>query len=338
MPAVSVVVPTYNRSAFLGQAMRSVLAQTFAEFELVVTDNGSTDDTAAVVAAFADPRVRYVRHDHNRGMVPNWNAGIRQASGPYVAVLEDDNWWDPEFLARTVAVLDSQPDVGFVHTAAFLTGPGTTLREVYQLWAADQTRPGLEELRDLIRGNKILLSTVVVRRASLDAVGLFDESIRYAADWEMWMRLALRYSSAYVAAPLAYYRRHDASGTAQIHATPYALFADHRMIIDQTLRRVRATRGRRLAGELRQAAYRWLVELQVDRAWKSYATGDLQRARGEALLGLRCGPGALGSAELRRVLVHTLLPSRIFALLRSLWRRVDRAVRRRARTAFRGLP
>ena len=338
-PEVSVVIPTYNRSAFLSQAMHSVLTQTFTGLELVVADNASTDDTAAIVASFADPRIRYIHHDHNRGMVPNWNAGMSQSCGRYVALLEDDNWWDPEFLARTVAVLADRPEVGFVYTAAFLTDAGGTSRRLHRRWDRDETHTGLEELRDLVRGNKILLSTVLMRHACYDAVGSFDESIQYAADWEMWMRLALHFRSAYISTPLAYYRQHDASGTAQIHALPYALFFDHRMILDKTLRGAQAAYGRDLTAALRRAAYRWLVELQAERVRRSYAAGQVGQAHGEALLALRCGPGALWwSAASCRVLFFALLPPGLLAMFGSLWRRVDHAVRRRARTAFRALP
>jgi glycosyltransferase involved in cell wall biosynthesis len=338
-PEVSVVIPTYNRSAFLNQAMRSVLTQTFSGFELVVADNASTDDTAAIVGSFADPRVRYIPHDHNRGMVPNWNAGMAQTRGRYVALLEDDNWWDPEFLARTVAVLANRPEVGFVYTGAFLTDASGTARRLYQRWDRDETHTGLEELRDLVRGNKILLSTVLMRRACYDAVGPFDESIQYAADWEMWMRLALRYTSAYISTPLAYYRQHEASGTVQIHAIPYALFVDHRMILDKTLLGAQAIYGRGLAAALRRTAYRWLVELQSERVRRSYAAGQVVQARGEALLALECGPRGLGwSGASCRVLLFALLPPGMLAMLGNLWRRVDHAVRRRVRSAFRTLP
>lgn len=337
-PDVSVVIPTYNRSAFLNQAIRSVLAQTFSAFELVVADNASTDDTASIVASFADPRIRYFQHDHNRGMVPNWNAGMAQTRGRSVALLEDDNWWDPDFLARTVAVLANRPEVGFVYTAAFLTDASGTSRRLYQRWDRDKTQTGLEELRDLVRGNKILLSTVLMRHACYDAVGSFDESIRYAADWEMWMRLALRYGSAYISTPLAYYRQHDASGTAQIHALPYALYFDHRMILDKTLQGAQGAYGRGPTTALRRVAYRWLVELQAERVRRSYAAGQVAQAHGEALLALRCGSPALWwSGASWRVLLFALLPPGLLAMLGNFCRRIDHAIRR-TRTAFRALP
>jgi glycosyltransferase involved in cell wall biosynthesis len=337
-PEVSVVIPTYNRSAWLGQAIRSVLAQTYPGFELVVVDNASADNTPVVVSAFADSRVRYVRHDRNIGMVPNWNAGIRHAQGRYVALLEDDNWWDPQYLARTVPLLEGRPDLGFAYTAAYLTDTSSSVRQLHRRWDSDRTVAALHDLQDLMRGNKILLSTVLVRRACLDLVGLFDEAIPYAADWEMWMRLALRYSSAYIAAPLAFYRQHATSGTAQIHAMPYALFFDHRMIVDKTLRQVRATHGQRLAEELQQVAYRWLVEVQADRARKWCEAAEVAKARGEALLALRCDVRALfWSAALRRVLVYSMLPPPIAAALRSLWRRARHSLRRFRPPAFRGL-
>ncbi len=286
-PEVSVCIPTYNRRKYLRQALESVLAQTYTDFEVIVSDNCSSDDTAQVVRSFGDVRVLYFCTERNIGMVPNWNRAVRLARGKYVCVLEDDNWWMPTYLERTVATLDSQPQVAFVHTAAYLTDEEGRSRQRYQRWNEDRVCDGYAELKELLQGNKILLSTVTVRRRSYESVGVFDETIPYAPDWEMWLRLYIRHSGAYIAEPLALYRLHRGSETTRFHATPFLLFHDHRKVIDKTLHTVASVYGEPHAAELRHPAYRWLADFQMEKAWQSNRAGQFLLAWQEVALALR---------------------------------------------------
>src|SRR5512139_2675174 len=115
--AVTVLIPTFNRTRYVGHAIRSVLQQTRRDLELLVLDDGSTDDTEAVVRAVSDARVRYVRCPH-RGISATLNTGIGLARGPYIARLDSDDEWLPELLATETAVLDADPDVGLVYGRA----------------------------------------------------------------------------------------------------------------------------------------------------------------------------------------------------------------------------
>jgi len=166
-PRVSVVIPTFNRSAFLRQAIVSVLAQTYPHFEVIISDNASADDTREVVAAFSDPRIRYFQNERNLGMAPNWNAGIRRARGAYVVLLEDDNWWHAEYLARAVSILDRHPEVAFLHTAVRISDAKGRVRHVFRRWRSDRICDKRAELIDLMQGNKIFLSTVMARRSAI---------------------------------------------------------------------------------------------------------------------------------------------------------------------------
>ena len=117
MPKVSVVIPTHNRAGFLQAAIQSVLNQTFQDFEIIVVDDASEDQTTEIVRSFSDPRIRYMRHESNKGQGASRNDGIRQASGEYIALLDDDDEWLPEKLAKQVALLDSSPSqVGMIYT------------------------------------------------------------------------------------------------------------------------------------------------------------------------------------------------------------------------------
>src|SRR5438105_381993 len=111
-PQVTVIIPTYNRSWGLRRAVESVLAQTYRQFQLMIVDDCSSDDTAAVVNTFADPRISYVRQAHNVGLSRNWGDGLRRCRTPYVCFLMDDDYYDPDFLKNRVTLLDANPQDG----------------------------------------------------------------------------------------------------------------------------------------------------------------------------------------------------------------------------------
>ena len=189
-PTVSVILCTYNRREVVGRAIRSVLAQTFAEFELLVIDDGSTDGTAEVVLAFAarDPRIVYERHA-NRGLAAARNAGLALARGEWVTFLDSDDAYAPDHLAVRIALVEAEP-------VDALFG-GVRLRGDRKLrFVADVERPG----------HKIHLThchiggTLFARRAVLAALGGFHE-IPYAEDHELMTRIERRYRVAHCARP-----------------------------------------------------------------------------------------------------------------------------------------
>src|SRR5579871_2408743 len=113
---VSVLLPSYNAAAYLAEAINSALSQSFDDLEVLVLDNASTDDTSAVVAGFSDPRVRYIRNKTNLGFAGNVELGRSLARGKYAVVLNADDAWEPTYLQNAVALLETQPEVVFVHT------------------------------------------------------------------------------------------------------------------------------------------------------------------------------------------------------------------------------
>jgi glycosyl transferase family 2 len=199
---VSVVIPSFNGGGYLGEAIDSALAQTYPAVEIVVVDDGSTDDTRARVARYGD-RVRYL-HQENRGLPGARNTGIRAARGSYLAFLDHDDRFLPEKLARQVAVLEARPDVGLVYTGwHFIDGDGRRLPPTG--W---DRRDG-DVLADLIVENMIYPAAAMVRKAPVDAVGGFDETLTGLEDWDLWLRLALRgVHWACVDEPLLEYRVH----------------------------------------------------------------------------------------------------------------------------------
>ena len=182
MLTVSVVIITYNRADFLKEAIESVLAQTYQDYELIIVDDGSTDHTRDVVRLFDDNRIRYFHHE-NRGMTPTRNRGIREATGEYIAFLDSDDVWFPEKLSRQVEVA-RKTGAGLVHTSRYETDlSGKKPRLVRPLRPARSSD-------EFLKGNTHISLTVLVRRDALIETGLFDEDLKASDDTDMWLRLA----------------------------------------------------------------------------------------------------------------------------------------------------
>ena len=179
---VSIVIVTHNRARLLREAIDSVLAQTYARVELIVVDNGSTDDTGSVVNAYAG-RVRYVKQD-NLGVAAARNAGIGMSTGDYVGVLDDDDTYLPTKIERQVAILDAHPEFGLVHCRYVSTAPDGRWLEKSNI------SPEGAVLPELVCGCFLMVHTPLIRRQCFDDVGGFDQKIPWAADWDLWLRTA----------------------------------------------------------------------------------------------------------------------------------------------------
>ena len=204
MPTVSVIIPTHNHARFIAQAVESALAQTYTDLEVIVVDDGSTDDTQAVLAGFAGcTRPVHVIHKENRGVAAARNTGILAAQGDYFLFLDADDLIPATKLEHKVPVLDARPDVGLVYSAfQYIDESGThVLHEI---------RPKREGhlLKDLLRRSLFFPpGAAVLRRECLDQVGLFDETCPAAADTDMWIRIARGgFAFGYVDQPLFQYR------------------------------------------------------------------------------------------------------------------------------------
>ncbi len=200
-PAVSVVIATYNYARYLRAAVESVLRQTFASFEVIVVDDGSTDPTPRVIRPFlSDPRVRYHRTAH-AGVAAAKNAGVSLSRAPLVAFLDADDTWMPAKLARQAALFRADPELGVAYTRRWLIDEQGRRLEYEQ--------PSLfrgRVLDELFRTNFVCFSSAMVRRAVLDEAGPFDEGLALAVDYDLWLRVALRHRFDYVDEALVEYR------------------------------------------------------------------------------------------------------------------------------------
>ena len=224
MPTVTVIVPNYNHARFLRQRIDSILAQTFQDFELILLDDCSTDESREILREYAsDPRVRTEFNEANSGSTfKQWNKGVRLARGKYIWLAESDDYADRRFLARLVALLDADPKVIIAYCRSWrVSDEGKQDDFAYPLldaadlprWSSDFCADGTEECRryfviaNLVRN----ASSAVFRKAVYERIGGADESLRLCGDWKLWAGMALCGRMAYVSEPLNYYRLHQGS-------------------------------------------------------------------------------------------------------------------------------
>jgi glycosyltransferase involved in cell wall biosynthesis len=202
---VSIVIPTYNRARDVCDAIDSVLAQTYRQLEVILVDDGSTDNTAEVVAAYAD-RVHYVLIPHSGLPSRARNAGLDMARGEYVAFLDSDDLWLPQKLEKQVAAMEADAQTGLVCCNALIMIDGEVQPGPHYL-SEKQGRSGAV-LLDLIHGNFVIASTAVIRRTLLTEVGSFSEdpSLKAMEDYDLWLRVAAVSRVRYLPEPLAIYR------------------------------------------------------------------------------------------------------------------------------------
>jgi glycosyltransferase involved in cell wall biosynthesis len=202
---VSVIVPVFNGRDYLAQAIESAFAQTHPAIEIVAVDDGSTDGSADILASYA-PRITVVTQT-NAGPSAARNRGVAHSSGDYLAFLDGDDLWDPDKTGAQLASLKAHPKAVAIycdHRSIDASGQVLGLTG-----ALEHPRSSGNILEDLIRGQRIKSpSFVMVRRAAFDAVGGFDESLRYAEDYDLWVRLAMIGPILYQLDTLASYRVH----------------------------------------------------------------------------------------------------------------------------------
>jgi glycosyltransferase involved in cell wall biosynthesis len=277
-PVVSVIIPTYNCARYLPEAIDSVLAQTYRDFEIIVVDDGSTDNTQEVLARYGD-HMRVIRQS-NQGSAAARNAGILPARGEFIAFLDADDLWLPHKLERQVPLFDERPELGWIYSDyREFDESGPRARSFFE-------RPGLRPppegwiVLKLAMGCITWTATVVARASCFREVGLFDPTFPRAQDYDMWLRLAVRFPVGCVDEVLALYRRHQTQittetrpGLIEHHAWRVLrkfMLGDYRRLPPETRREVRSIVRRRMAeyacyvGQValdrgdRGAARRWL--------------------------------------------------------------------------------
>jgi glycosyltransferase involved in cell wall biosynthesis len=209
MPQISVVIPTYNGAHYLGAAIASVLAQTFQDCEIIVVDDGSTDDTATVLGAFEN-RLIYRQQPHSGRPACARNVGLQIASGQYIAFLDADDLFEPERLAMHVAALQAHPDWALVYSdAEYFKDEGSELGSLLNGRAPFTG----QVFFPLLMSNFIVTCGATVRKNCLAEIGFFDEDPRLAGveDYDLWLRIAARHPMGFVPGLLSRVRIHSAN-------------------------------------------------------------------------------------------------------------------------------
>jgi glycosyltransferase involved in cell wall biosynthesis len=195
LPEVSAIIITRNRSRVLGRAIKSILVQTFTDFELIIVDGASDDETDSVVASFSDPRIRYIKLDKNPGPAKSLNYGFTLCRAPLIGLLDDDDEWLPSKLEKQISLIHSLPDkVGMVYC--------------WMEFFDDRDNHKIREARPDARGDVFLdtlehpvvggAPSMLIRKKVIDKIGGWDESINLGADWQFSMKLAKHFEVDYV--------------------------------------------------------------------------------------------------------------------------------------------
>lgn len=275
LPRVSVVIPTYNSAAMVKEAIESALAQSYSDFEIVVIDDGSTDDTEGVVRQYGD-RVRYFKQE-NQGVSAARNAGIKHSSGEYVAFLDSDDLWLPEKLAEQIPLFDDDPKLGLVYSDWAVVSGNAMLQTSY---LKDLPASSGYVFDELIQSGFILTSGVVLRRACVDDVGAFDKSLAIAQDYDLWLRISYRWKVQLVDKCLFTKRSCDGSLSSNLAKT-----AMERIALFQKM--LRDLPG--MTPRSRQLVRRQLALNYWDVGYDQFDGLSLREARKNFILSLQCG-------------------------------------------------
>jgi glycosyltransferase involved in cell wall biosynthesis len=211
VPLISVCLPAYNNEAFIGPAIESVLNQTFADFELVVVDDRSTDGTREKIRAFRDPRIRIVENDRNLGLEGNWNKALREARGRFVKILPGDDLLHSRCLERQTAVFEDPAAEGVALVACAREIMDENGRKIMRRGfpGAGGPIPGLEAVRRCVRAGTNLIgepASVLMSAGMIARTGFFDGANLYVIDLDYWSRLLLQGNLFVIGEPLCRFR------------------------------------------------------------------------------------------------------------------------------------
>jgi glycosyltransferase involved in cell wall biosynthesis len=294
VPVVSVVIPTYNSAAFLREAIQSVLGQTYDDFEIVVVDDGSTDNTESVVHSFGD-QVCYMKQQ-NQGAGAARNHGIKRSRGKYVAFLDADDLWLPGKLGEQIAVLDQDPKLGLVYSDwAVMTEQG----EAEPSYLRDQPAAGGYVFNELVQCGFILTSGTIVRRSCLEDVGFFDETLSIAQDYDLWLRVCYRWKIALVNKPLVIKRNRDGNLSSNLTKTAVeriVLFEKALREFPDMSRRSRRLVRRQVALNYWDVGYHYFEGMFLKEARKNFMYSlsyDWSNGRAYRYLAVSCLPASV---------------------------------------------
>lgn len=196
-PKISIVIPTHNSSKTIYNCLHSILLQDYKEYDIIVVDDGSEDDTTNIVKSFNHAHLTVIEQE-NKGVSAARNAGIRKASGDLIAFLDSDDFWLPNKLSRQVEILNNNETLGLVATGAIYS------KDKINYLMSNKNIEG-DIFDTLLNGNIIITSSVLVKKIIIEEIGFFNEKIYLGEDWEMWLRIASRNKIKLISQPYLIY-------------------------------------------------------------------------------------------------------------------------------------
>jgi glycosyltransferase involved in cell wall biosynthesis len=277
MPRVTIVMPAYNAARYLPTAIDSVIHQSYSDWELIVIDDGSTDETKSVATSYVprtSGRLRYL-YQSNRGPAAARNAGLQATTGEFIATLDADDVWLPMRLERGISVMDRSPQVGLVHSLVARINVEGNVVGSFNFPSKHQA--GKIALNIYTRRANILSPTVLFRRQCIDTVGLFDEAFRGTEDRDLWFRIAERYEIAYIDEILALYR-----------SSPGSVASDSGLAVQTKLSFARKHLERRACS--RFSWLRALGQIYREQGDVCFSRGQLKQSLGYYTRSVCCNP------------------------------------------------
>ncbi|OGO16098.1 MAG: hypothetical protein A2Y93_02910 [Chloroflexi bacterium RBG_13_68_17] len=280
MDLVSIIIPAYNQAGFLAQSVRSALSQTHRALEVIVVDDGSTDDTPSVVRTLADPRLRYVRQE-NQGLSSARNTGMRASNGGLLSFLDADDLFLPDKLTLLVGELQARPQVGLVAGQAIpVDKDGRPAGRVFDRGFPDPANRWL-------LGNPLHVGSVLLRREWQERVGWFDETLSSYEDWDLWLRLARGGClMGWLPRPVSLYRFHSAQMTRDGGQMTRSSFA----VLDKVFRDPGLPESWK---QLRDQAY---SHAHLRAAAQAYLAGNYSRAKADLTKAVDLNPNLLANS------------------------------------------
>jgi len=315
MPRVSVCIPTYNSARYLRKAIESVLEQEFADYELVICDNASTDETPELCRHYEDSRIRYVRFSDLANQAGNFNRCLNEVKGEFFTLLHADDFFLPGFLADRVRRLSEHPETGFVFGAVKVVDSAGEVAGIKSQWAEDRHFALGELLEPLLIGCIVCPPSMMVRTSCAARTGQFRTDLTWGHDWEWALRLAGCCAAAYASETLAAYRVHGASGTAEILNTARNGHQE-RQILKETFARLSVEDKR--WGRLRRAAFRALSRRHMYFAELGLLEGQRKVARNNLYYAARADSVMLTRPTFWALLLGSLGPTGLYTRYREV--------------------
>jgi glycosyltransferase involved in cell wall biosynthesis len=244
-PMVTFMVPCYKLAHFLGECIDSILSQTFQDFEILIMDDCSPDNTPEVARAYSDPRVIHVRNNPNLGHLRNYNKGIAMSRGKYVWLISADDFLaKPYILDKYIRLLEAHPGIGYVFCPGVATKAAAPNVD-FTPWIKEAERAhgdqdrifkGHEILKRLLAGNTIVAPSGLVRKSCYAELGMFPLNMPWAGDWYLWCLFALKYDVGYFAEPMVCYREHDLNMTHKLWNEDVLACCEEDFIIPLTIK------------------------------------------------------------------------------------------------------